>query len=220
MTASAPDNINGVSRRCRALAYLASWPLCWLAACTPLSDLDTYAEGSPPLAPTADASAAPPSDVPPEIIIGPIQPGADAAVVEDAGPELDAAPDGGACDGPGEAVGPGGQGCYRFVAVAASWNAAQIECTGWGDSLVVVTSQAEDAYLATRADGEDIWLGLSDFVAEGQLVWVDGEPFDYENWAVAQPDNFQNEDCVEKRGQDAFWNDRACVAPHAYICER
>ncbi|MET0412052.1 MAG: C-type lectin domain-containing protein [Polyangiaceae bacterium] len=194
--------------------------MCWLCACTPLSDLGSYSAGTPPPAVTADASASPPTDVPPEIVIGPFQPGPDAAAPVDAGPVPDAAADAGACDGPGEAVGPGGQGCYRFVAVAATWNAAQLECVSWGGWLVTAKSEAEDDYLATRTGGSDIWIGLSDVADEGQMVWIDGAPLGTANWAAAQPDNFQNEDCVEKRGQDAFWNDRACAAPHAYICER
>jgi hypothetical protein len=223
VTASAPDNISGVSRSCRPLACVASWQICWLCACTPLSDLGSYSEGAPPPAVTADAGVSPPTDEPaPEIVVGPLQPVADAAAAPGDAVERapDAAADGGVCDGPGEAVGPGGQGCYRFVAVAATWNAALAECVSWGGWLVTAKSEAEDDYLATRTGGDDIWIGLSDVADEGEMVWLDGAPLGAANWADGQPDNFQNEDCVEKRGQDALWNDRSCFAPHFYVCER
>lgn len=221
MTARTPDKLTSVSR-IGARLIVAGFSS-GLAACLPLKDLDTYSAGSPPAPPPItvdDASAPPPVDVPPEIIVGPLQPDASASPA-DAGPALDAAPDGGSCDGPGEAVGPDGQGCYRLVAIAASWIAAQAECVDWGGHLVTVASEAEDDYLATRSDGDDIWIGLNDGAVEGQMVWVNGEPIVIdEPWAANQPDDFQNEDCVEKRGQDGLWNDRACGAPHVYICER
>jgi lectin-like protein len=195
--------------------------LCWLSACTPLSDLSSYSEGQP-LAAGGDENASEPA-VPPEIVLGPLQPVTDAgASIADAEPALDAALDAGfPCTGDGELVAPGGQGCYRFVATGASWNNARLECERWGGWLVTVSSEQEDDFLATQTD-VDVWLGLSDIAAEGQMVWVDGEPFGYRNWLAMQPDNFGNdEDCVEKRAAGGGWNDRPCnTAPRAYFCER
>jgi hypothetical protein len=195
--------------------------LALLAACTPMSDLDSYTEGQPIVAAPSDASAPEPEPVPPEITLGPLQPSdagadpADAAAL-DAG--LDAGPE---CGGEGEIVGPDGQGCYRFVANAVSWSAASLDCQRWGGWLVAVGSAQEDAFLSAQTN-VDVWLGLSDSAVEGQMVWVNGESSTYRNWLPMQPDNFGNdEDCVEKRNMGGTWNDRPCDgAPRAYFCER
>jgi hypothetical protein len=158
----------------------------------------------------------------PEIVIGPIAPTADAGANEDAGGELDTRADAGfSCTGDGEIVSPEEQGCYRFVAQAASWNAARLECERWGGWLVAIGSDAEEDFLSEAAD-VDVWIGLSDIATEEQMVWANGEPLGHTNWAAMQPDDFgDDEDCVEKRNAGGAWNDRPCNgAPRAYFCER
>lgn len=56
------------------------------------------------------------------------------------------------------------------------------------------------------------WIGLTDFVQEGQFVWgSDYKGLDYTNWHKGQPDNSNNEDCVMVYGQHALtWNDLDC----------
>jgi len=71
---------------------------------------------------------------------------------------------------------------------------------------------------------EDIryWIGASDLATEGSFVWAEShEAVDYANWRPGEPNNDDNEDCVEMgwNSDGAFgWNDKHCTSTeiHAF----
>lgn len=204
-----------------------------LSSCLPLDDLSTHTIGSGRVdagrfdlspAPDADPSleAADASSRPEELGEPlPLVPPADAgALTGSEQPATDAASPL-ACEGEGEFESPDGQSCYRSTADIASWFGARAACLEWGGDLVSIESPQEDEFLSERVRVE-VWIGANDLDVEGSYVWADGTPVEYENWSVAQPDNFQGqEDCVEKRVEDGAWNDRPCGGDdQEYVCER
>lgn len=125
-----------------------------------------------------------------------------------------------ACSAEGEFPSVDSLSCYRATDAVAGWFGARAACQAWGGDLVVIDSEAEDAFITERLDVE-VWIGAHDRDFEGVFVWADGSPVLYTNWDVAQPDNFQGqENCAEKR-VTGFWNDRPCGGePQEYLCER
>ncbi|HVZ36516.1 MAG TPA: lectin-like protein, partial [Polyangiaceae bacterium] len=98
--------------------------------------------------------------------------------------------------------------------------AAATACTAWGGELAEIDSAAEDALLGTRMTAP-VWIGANDRVTEGTMVWSNGSPLQYANWAMGQPDNYLGaEDCVVKLSPAGTWNDTSCASLNAYVCER
>lgn len=62
-------------------------------------------------------------------------------------------------------------------------------------------------------------LGLNDLKNEGQFQWADGTNITIKRkWFGIQPDNHNNEDCVEIR-KWGLWNDNHCLQRYGFICE-
>ncbi|WP_268904656.1 lectin-like protein, partial [Dolichospermum planctonicum] len=80
-----------------------------------------------------------------------------------------------------------------------------------GGNLVTINSLQEQQWLVTTFGGtEQLWIGLTDNVTEGQFNWASGETSTYRNWFPGQPDNGgpQGEDYVVMNfGAAGQWND-------------
>ncbi|XP_077206967.1 pulmonary surfactant-associated protein D-like [Paroedura picta] len=61
-------------------------------------------------------------------------------------------------------------------------------------------------------------LGISDAETEGRFVDPSGVEVRYSNWAPGEPNNLENEDCVEMH-LDGRWHDRRCGFVWLVICE-
>ena len=93
-----------------------------------------------------------------------------------------------------------------------TWEQAQAEALNAGGNLVTINSLQEQQWLVTTFGGtEQLWIGLTDKVTEGQFQWASGETFTYTNWFTGQPDNGgppPGEDYVVMNfGAAGQWND-------------
>ena len=62
-----------------------------------------------------------------------------------------------------------------------------------------------------------MWIGLNDIDTEGDYVWNDGTPFDFENWQDKQ--DWSTENCIRINVNDGRWNDIPCSTLYnAFIC--
>lgn len=80
-----------------------------------------------------------------------------------------------------------------------SWLDAQAAAVAMGGNLVtindidennfVLNAFASAAVAAAPADGGglSLWIGLNDYIQEGQWVWADGSAFSYSNWHFGEP---------------------------------
>ena len=124
------------------------------------------------------------------------------------------------CAGPGEFSSADGQTCYRASTQNASWTGAFAGCQMWGGGLAIIDSREEDELIAQHITVSS-WIGASDLVQEGRMLWIGGAPVTFGNWAMGQPDDFQGaEDCVVKTTPAGTWNDLPCRNLNAYVCER
>jgi cysteine-rich repeat protein len=129
------------------------------------------------------------------------------------------------CDGPGESKHPSTFHCFRYVASPLAWAAADTACAAWGSEpgqarLASIRSDQELANVLVIT-ASDAWIGANDQASEGEYVWSDGEPFDFEAWATFEPsdDGDDGEDCVLVR-PTGLWADAVCSVARPYVCER
>lgn len=81
------------------------------------------------------------------------------------------------------------------------------------------TSAAELALAGNVGDpGKDMSIGGSDLQTEGELAWVTGEPWGFEDWKPGDPDGSGN--CVEIQDVSLHFNDDNCNGTIPFICER
>jgi hypothetical protein len=124
------------------------------------------------------------------------------------------------CAGPGEFSSADGQTCYRASTENATWTDAFAGCQMWGGGLVIIESREEDELIGQHLVSSS-WIGASDLVQEGRMLWIGGAPVVFGNWGMGQPDDFQGrEDCVVKTVPAGSWNDLPCRNLNAYVCER
>ena len=71
---------------------------------------------------------------------------------------------------------------------------------------------------------EGVWIGANDLAVEGKFVWAGtGQPVSYTFWGGANPDNWEEEDCVQLMpSNNGRWNDISCTTGYTQttLCER
>ena len=112
-----------------------------------------------------------------------------------------------------------GSKCFSAIAGPANYLDAITACCSEGGTLATIESQAEqDAVYALTGD-TGAWIGLTDFMAEGTFVWVDGTALSYTNWRPNQPNNGgDTQHCTWIR-PDGGWDDVICTKEQAYVCQ-
>ena len=140
------------------------------------------------------------------------------------------------CDERTDPSGPCPDGCsggthadhtYLFCGVASSALTALSRCQDHGMLPVVISSQAENAFVHSNASGTT-WIGASDAGSEGTWLWADGTQFwsgdeggapvqgRFNAWLSGQPNDAgqgqgqAREDCAILLGSSAGWNDVSC----------
>jgi hypothetical protein len=134
----------------------------------------------------------------------------------------------------------GGCGCERLGETPyfdcdepVSWPTARRICDTLGDlDLAIITSPELNESIIegfTELRGlrnQRRWIGLTDEVAEGEFIWVDGTALqvdDFDDWLEGEPNDFDaGEDCVGYRFQSGGlplgWNDETCSREYGFIC--
>ncbi|XP_072530555.1 uncharacterized protein [Salminus brasiliensis] len=124
---------------------------------------------------------------------------------------------------------PFGVKCYYFSTDKLNWMNSRDHCAEKGGHLVIITSQAEQDFLALHLH-ENHWIGLNDLETEGKWMWVNhqsltetGVTFWYKRSGQPnEPDNWKNEDpsgenCAELHSSDT-WFDASCHKLKKYVC--
>ena len=120
--------------------------------------------------------------------------------------------------------------CYAHVDNNVNWTQAEDCCVDWGGHLASIHSTAINMLLNDiRNEDRFTWIGLSDTASDGDYVWTDGTPYDYENFASGQPDSSNGESCFHFFNQNSGsleWNDYSCSSNTfgdvltSYICQK
>lgn len=102
-----------------------------------------------------------------------------------------------------------------------NWTNSRAVCLGLEGDLVSIENEREIEFiknLTSNLKNHLYWIGLNDRLKEGEFVWSDGTPFEYDDWRYGEPNNVGNEDCA-RLSRDK-WNDQPCRLNYHYICER
>ena len=131
---------------------------------------------------------------------------------------------GGGGGGGGSRCPPGytdiGRVCVEVVAGPANYLSALLECERRGASLATVESQQEQDDLYTLTGTTGAWIGLTDFLDEGEFGWTDGSALTFTNFKAGQPNNGNNnQHCVWIR-PDGLWDDIICKKQEQFVCQK
>ena len=91
--------------------------------------------------------------------------------------------------------------------------------------LATIRSSEENGYVLEHAQAnglDDLWIGLNDRSRGGDFEWSSQERSDFEAWNRNQPNNRNDQDCVEIHAQDDWagqWNDEECSDRQDFVCE-
>ena len=99
---------------------------------------------------------------------------------------------------------------YACYYGCATWEEASELCKTQGGYLAVINSQEENDVLFTftRSLGYDnVYIGLSDSLNEGEWEWVTGDALDYTNWNLGEPNAFTDSEDYAVFADDGTWND-------------
>lgn len=81
---------------------------------------------------------------------------------------------------------------YELIQKNLNWEEAKAYCESLGGHLATITSKEEEDKILNLLESSDIkvvWLGADDLNSTGSFNWVNGEAFNYSNWAVNEPNN-------------------------------
>jgi len=114
--------------------------------------------------------------------------------------------------------------CYKVNTGPVNYLTALTSCIADGATLASVETEEEYNTVYSLTGSTGAWIGLTDFLDEGNFSWIDGAVYDpttsYTNWMNNQPNNANtNQHCVWIR-PDGRWDDITCKKSEAYVCQK
>merc|ERR1719219_2646166 len=96
--------------------------------------------------------------------------------------------------------------CYHRSYENITWFNAVTYCDEMESTIVSIHSYDQNQYIAEKICRGNCYVGLTDYISEGQFAWIDGTPLDYINWCDGEPNNANGEDAAHMR-PDGCWDD-------------
>ncbi|XP_042620388.1 C-type lectin domain family 4 member M-like isoform X1 [Cyprinus carpio] len=120
-----------------------------------------------------------------------------------------------------------GSGRFFISTELKSWSDSRQYCRDRGADLLIINTEEKQRFISSLVS-ERVWIGLSDREQEGIMKWVDNSPLKQGFWLKGEPNNTDNEDCIElnynreKPGWSPLtsWNDCSCSEKIKGICEK
>jgi len=103
---------------------------------------------------------------------------------------------------------------YSALFDSGSWAVGRLACRDLGFDLATITSAEEQLLGFVAADESKAWIGLD--LADPSGTWVTGEPLEYTNWDVNEPEAGLNCVSINKTGT---WDSESCSSGRRPICE-
>ncbi|MCP3919117.1 MAG: hypothetical protein GY711_26540 [bacterium] len=96
---------------------------------------------------------------------------------------------------------------YYHIAQPGTWVRGELRALSFGAHLATLRSAAQNSWIASFLGDQDVYIGATDAVTEGNWFWTSGEPFVFDNWAVGEPDNGVNSDFCALDATTGEWRD-------------
>ncbi|XP_054460803.1 type-2 ice-structuring protein-like [Anoplopoma fimbria] len=113
---------------------------------------------------------------------------------------------------------PYGDRCFYLETTKKSWAQAEKNCQSLGGNLASVHSEDEYIFIQSMTT-EPAWIGGSDCQERGAWFWIGGAPMDYTFWCPSQPDNTNDQCCLQMNiGDGKCWDDQPCNKAQKSIC--
>ncbi|XP_076467041.1 low affinity immunoglobulin epsilon Fc receptor-like [Babylonia areolata] len=117
-----------------------------------------------------------------------------------------------------------GRSCYVFLPDRLTWLDAKVLCQSVHGDIVEIETPGENSFVKTLLNDHNAanaWIGLQDFVVEGDFVWTSaGLSAEYTNWGPNEPDNYNTgQDCGVIAGSSGQWDDLECTGGLPVVCE-
>ncbi|XP_066295929.1 sushi, von Willebrand factor type A, EGF and pentraxin domain-containing protein 1-like isoform X2 [Branchiostoma lanceolatum] len=117
--------------------------------------------------------------------------------------------------------------CYKVFDSEKDYLGSVAVCEEDGGTLAMPLDQSLDSFLIKLRSSLNpnvrYWIGLTDREREGTWSWTDGRPLGpFTSWAVGEPNNAGNEDCVVYGAHPSIrnkWNDVPCSLRYRFICQ-
>lgn len=108
---------------------------------------------------------------------------------------------------------------YEHVDNNLNYANASAAANNAGGYLASISSAGENSFVrGLNTAGNNLWIGFNDVANEGTWVWESGEAVTYTNWRTNEPNNSNNEDGLQLRG-DGLWNDNKTWRTYRYVVE-
>ncbi|XP_017129303.1 accessory gland protein Acp29AB-like [Drosophila elegans] len=113
-----------------------------------------------------------------------------------------------------------GKGYYYIEHnILVGWDLARSTCNSFGGILASIRDEEELNLIQAKLRRDThYWIGINDRESEGKFVSLaSGEPHTFLKWAVNQPNNLENQDCVTLYNGEMF--DFSCPTEYYFICQ-
>ena len=112
---------------------------------------------------------------------------------------------------------------YQLINISKTWFEAKTDCEARGGYLVTITSSEENDFVSDLAGLNNIWIGFTDELNEGDWQWVTGESSTYTNWRSGEPNDVDAGEDYAALYSDSLWIDagspETADEAYYYICE-
>ena len=118
--------------------------------------------------------------------------------------------------------------CYFFNTMKKSWEDAKKDCktkfNGMGKlfepKTLAINKKVHKMAVAVIRNGL-FWIGVNDMNQENKFISESsGQEVAFTWWSPGQPDNSNDEDCVEIWFHDNYrWNDNKCDGKNPFVCQ-
>ena len=128
-------------------------------------------------------------------------------------------------DGSAWVVNPANGHAYKRIR-CESWDDANTQAVAEDSHLVAINDAAEQDWISKTFGPNRCWIGLTDYVNEGEWGWASGEPVTFTNWAPHEPhDKDWGEEDFVSMGLSGKWFDVGPASiewrlPHIAIIEK
>ncbi|XP_061551888.1 galactose-specific lectin nattectin-like [Phycodurus eques] len=115
--------------------------------------------------------------------------------------------------------------CLVFQHEPRDFSDAESVCNILGGNLVSINSTLENAVIVelirySAAIFKNTWIGYHDTIQEDDFIWTDGTSGDFRDFAASEPNNLDNEDCVNFDDGDEMWHDESCTNLSSFVCAK